>query len=331
MIWVLYGTDSYRRSERRKALLAELVGKAPPEFALTTWRGRDVSENHLRELYELPFLTPYKVVALIEAEALSKPAREALKKYLERPAAHTHLILEFDQEAKPSLPEAPGLVWEAYAPLRPAQVADWLADQAKQMGLALQAEALSLLLETLGPDLHLLHQSLSLLAVYALSAPQKPLTAAEVSQALGLNPHYTVYQLVEALAEANPRRLLQILSRFAEDTRTYPWPQVLWHLRQFFQNLAYLYLKFSQRPDTRTLQQELELRYPFQARPYEKAWNRYTLDLCREALQILHRAEAQHKGLIPGHTTEGELLLAVGLSLAHHLQKAQAQAAKPTP
>ncbi|RMF53730.1 MAG: DNA polymerase III subunit delta [Bacteroidetes bacterium] len=331
MIWVLYGTDSYRRTERRKALLTELVGNAPPEFALTIWRGRDLSEEHLRELYELPFLAPYKVVALLEAEALSKPVREALKKYLERPAAHTHLILEFAQEAKPSLPEAPGLVWEAYAPLRPAQVADWLADKAHQMGLTLEAEALSLLLETLGPDLHLLHQSLSLLAVYALSAPQKPLTPAEVSQALGLNPQYTVYQLVEALAEANVRRLLQILSRFAEDTRTYPWPQVLWHLRQFFQNLAYLYLKFSQRPDTRTLQKELDLRYPFQARPYEKAWSRYSLVLCREALQILYQAEAQHKGLIPGGATESELLLTVGLKLAHRLQKAQAQAAEPTP
>lgn len=332
MIWVLYGTDSYRRSERRKALIAELLGNAPVEFALTIWQGKDLSEERLRELYEPPFLAPCKVVLLTEAEALPKPIREALKKYLERPAAHTHLILEFDQESQPALPESSGLVWEVYTPLRPTQVADWVAEKARQMGLTLQPEAISLLLETLGPDLYVLHQNLSLLAVYRLTSPAKPLTAAEVSQALGLNPHYTVYQLVEALAEADVSRLLQILGRFAEDTRAYPWAQVLWHLRQFFQNLARLYLKFSQKPDTATIQKGLDLRYPFQARPYEKAWHRYSLPLCQEALRILYRSEAQNKGLLPGRLTESELLLATGIALVSCLRKAQAQAAKaPAP
>ncbi len=332
MIWVLYGTDSYRRTERRKALLAELLGNAPVEFALTVWQGKDLSEARLSELYELPFLVPHKVVLLTEAEALTKPVREALKKYLARPAAHTHLILEFNQDTKPPLPETAGLTWEAYAPLRPAQVADWVAEKARQMGLSLQAEAIPLLLETVGTDLHALHQSLALLAVYTLGSPEKVLTAAEVSQALGLNPHYTVYQLVEALAEADLRRVLQILSRFAEDTRTYPWAQVLWHLRQFFQNLARLYLKFTQKPDAATLQKELDFRYPFQVRPYEKAWSRYSLSRCREALRILYRSEAQSKGVLPGRLTESELLLATGIALVSYLQKAQAQAAQaPTP
>lgn len=314
MIWILYGLDEYRRIERRKELVRELLGEAPPDFALNVWRGKEFSEARLPELYELPFLAAHKVVVLTEGETLSRSALQVLARYAEKPAAHTRLILEFAQEAKPALPSSPAIHYEAFSPLRAKEAIDWTLKEAQRLGFSLTPEAAARLVETVGADLRTLHQTLTLLQVYRLSELDQPLSVTEVDHALGLHPQYNVYKLIDALAERKSSEVLQIMSAFAEDTRTYPLAQILWHLRQFFQNLAILY--WTKAPArTETIQKQLKLRFPFQAKPYERALRFYSLPTCQQMLAVLRETEARQKGLFPSRQSERQLLLGLALRL----------------
>ncbi|MCS7189016.1 MAG: DNA polymerase III subunit delta [Bacteroidia bacterium] len=314
MIWLLYGTDEFRRIERRKALILELIGEANPDLTLTILRGKAFSESRLPELYELPFLATHKVVLLLEAENLGKSELKALLKYLQNPAPHTHLVIDFGQEDPPTFLKVPSIQIEGYHPLKAREVTDWILQRIKTLNISMSDEAIAFLVEIMGSDLRLIDQTLQLLQVYSLSDPQHSIDIEELSEALGLHPQYNIYRLIDVLALKDTKGALRIFSAFAEDSKNFPIAQIIWHLRNFFQNIAILHLTATPR-ENKAIQHRLRLRFPFQARPYQEGMKNYSLMQCIRALQILRETESQHKGVIPSRQREAQLILGMGLRL----------------
>ncbi|MEN3040104.1 MAG: DNA polymerase III subunit delta [Bacteroidia bacterium] len=311
MIWVLYGEDEFRRSERRKALISELLGGADPDFALTIWRGKSLSEHILPQLYELPFLLSHKVVALIlESETLTKSDIKLLTHYFQKPAPHTRLVVELPTSTKPNLPTGEGIHYEAFHTLRPKEVVDWVLSQAREKGLTLPSESAAYLVELVGTDLRILGQILNTFAIFLAENPQKPLSVEEISESLGLNPQFTPYKLIDAIAAGDTQAALRIGGVFAEELREYPLAQIMWHLRTFYQNLAHLHLTKTP-PNSKSIQERLGLRFPFQAKVYEQAMPRLSLKSCLYALKVLRETEARQKGVLPSRQSDRQLMLAL--------------------
>jgi DNA polymerase-3 subunit delta len=314
MIWVLYGEEEFLRTERRKALLDELLRDLPRDFALQTLRGKAFTPARLTEFYEMAFGSPYKVILLLEAEALGKAELKALETYFQNPSPTNHLIVEFHQEAAPPLPKGEGIKYESFSRMRSKELANWLENRAKAMNLHPPPESVSFLIEAVGQDLRLLHQTLEVLALSGMK-----LTPTKIAEALGLHPQYNVYRLVDALAEKNHRLAWQILAYMAEDTRSFPVASVLWSIQQFYQRLMVLYATFGKgaRVTPERIQQRLGLRYAFQARPYRVAYERYTMREVQQACHTLYEVDARLKGLIGSRGSESALLLHLAARLLY--------------
>jgi len=314
MIWVLYGEEEFLRTARRKALLDELLQDLPRDFALQTIRGKAFAPARITEFYEMAFGSPYKVILLLEAEALGKAELQALETYFQKPSPTNHLIIEFHQDSQPPLPKRDGIQYEKFARLRPKEIASWLETQAKSMKLELPPESISFLMEAVGQDLRLLYQTLQMLALSGID-----LTPARIAEALGLHPQYNIYRLIDALAEKNRPLAWQIFAYMAEDTRSFPIASVLWSLQQFYQRLRLLYVSFGRgaKLTQEAIQQHLGLRYAFQARPYSAAYGRYTPQEVQQALGALYDTDARLKGLIGTRSTESALLLHLATGLLH--------------
>ncbi len=300
------------RTARRKALLDELLKDLPRDFALQTIRGKAFVPARITEFYEMAFGSPYKVVLLLEAETLGKAELQALEAYFQKPSPTNHLIIDFHQEAQPSLPRRDGIQYEKFARLRQKEIATWLESQAKSMQLNLSPESISFLTEAVGQDLRLIHQTLQMLALSGIE-----LTPAQIAEALGLHPQYNIYRLIDALAEKNRPLAWRIFAYMAEDTRSFPVASVLWSLQQFYQRLQLLYVSFARgtRLTQESIQQHLGLRYAFQARPYSVAYGRYTPQEVQQAIQALYDTDARLKGLIGTRSTESALLLHLATGL----------------
>ncbi|MCS6895679.1 MAG: DNA polymerase III subunit delta [Bacteroidia bacterium] len=309
MIWILYGEDEFRRSERRKALIQEQLGEASPEFALTVWRGKGLNESILPQLYELPFLLSHKVVALIfESENLTKSDIKILTHYFQKPAPHTRLIIEVASSTKPDLPTGEGVYYELFKPLRSKEVTDWVLLQAREKGLNLPSESAALLVDLLGTDLRLLSQMVHTFEIFLANHREKSLTPEVISESLGLNPLFTPYKLTDALAANDTKTALRIGGVFAEEIREYPLSQIIWHLRTFYQNLAHLHLTKTP-PNAKSIQERLGLRFAFQAKVYELALPRISLQACEYALRVLRETDARQKGVIPNRHSDKQLML----------------------
>ncbi|MDW8236519.1 MAG: DNA polymerase III subunit delta [Bacteroidia bacterium] len=310
MIWILYGADEYRRSQRRKALVEELLAGYSPDFALITWKGKAFTEQTIPQLYEPPFLSPVKVAVITDAEELAEKTLKAIVAYLQRPAEHVRLIIEGGWTEPPNmLPKSQAVRFESFAPLKPQELEVWVERQ------GIPPEAASLMVESLSSDLRLLESTLQTLQLYRLSQNKSSLNAAEIIEVLGLHPQYPPYRLTEALAEGKKEEALKILSAYADDISSYPIVYVLSYLRSFFQNIAILHLSQTP-PKAEAIQKKLGLRYAFQAKPYEKALRRYTLRECEKILDALITVESRQKGLIPSRQSEKMLLLEVASILA---------------
>ncbi len=310
MIWILYGQEEYLRTRRRQALIDELLRDLPRDFALEVIRGRAFTAARLMNLYEMAFGSPYKVVLLLEAEAIPKADLKALETYLQQPSPVNHLIIEFGTEQVPKLPKGE-MQYEAFHPLKPKEALAWLEAEAQALGLTLPPESVTLLVETLGTDLRLLRQTLETLAVAGISLEPQTLT-----EAIGLHPQYNLFRLIDALAERDHKRIWLLMSHFAEDPRNFPTAQILWHLQQFFYQLGQLRLAYGTKmPTAEAIQGRLGLRYGFQARPYLTAYKRYSLENCSEALTALRQVDAQLKGVLPRKAPERVLVLSLAEAL----------------
>ncbi len=314
MIWVLYGEEEFLRATRRKALLSELLKDLPRDFALQTLRGKAFTPARITEFYEMAFGSPYKVILLLEAETLGKAELQALETYFHKPSPTNHLIIDFHQEAQPPLPKKEGIHYEKFTRLRQKEIATWLENQAKAMSLKLPPESISFLIETVGQDLRLLHQTLQMLALSGIE-----LTPARIAEAMGLHPQYNIYRLIDALAEKNHALAWEIFAYMAEDTRSFPLASILWSLQQFYQRLQLLYVSFGKgsKLTQEAIQQRLGLRYAFQARPYNIAYGRYTAQEVQQALYALYDTDARLKGLIGIRSSESALLLHLATSLLY--------------
>jgi len=314
MIWVLYGEEEFLRATRRKALLDELLKDLPRDFALQTLRGKAFTPARITEFYEMAFGSPYKVLLLLEAETLGKAELQALETYFHKPSPTNHLIIDFHQEAQPSLPKKEGIHYEKFARMRQKEIASWLEGEAKSLQLRLPPESISFLIETVGQDLRLLYQTLQMLALSGIE-----LTPARIAEAMGLHPQYNIYRLIDALAEKNRPTAWEIFAYMAEDTRSFPLASILWSLQQFYQRLQLLYVSFGKgsKLTQEAIQHRLGLRYAFQARPYSIAYERYTVQEVQQALHALYETDARSKGLIGIRSSESTHLLHLATSLLH--------------
>ncbi len=314
MIWVLYGEEEFLRTVRRRALLDELLKDLPRDFALQTLRGKAFTPARLTEFYEMAFGSPYKVILLLEAEALGKTELKALATYFQNPSPTNHLIVEFHQEEAPSLPKREGISYEKFGRLRAREVATWLEQEARALQLKLSPEGVSFLVEAVGTDLRLLYQTLQTLALSGIEP--KP---TQIAEALGLHPQYNVYRLIDALAEKNHALAWEIFAYMAEDTRSFPVASVLWSLQQFYQRLMVLHATAGKagKLTQEFTQQKLGLRYAFQVRPYQIGFGRYTMKEVQEALRVLYETDARMKGLVGSRSGEKALMLHLATSLLH--------------
>ncbi|MFW6062370.1 MAG: DNA polymerase III subunit delta, partial [Planctomycetota bacterium] len=92
-IYVLHGNDQFLLDTWRKEIVSRLVGDADPQVCVTSFDASAELAEVLDELRTLPFLAPYRVVIVRDADAFVSAHRDALENYLDRPCQSASLVL----------------------------------------------------------------------------------------------------------------------------------------------------------------------------------------------------------------------------------------------
>lgn len=225
--YYLYGDDDFLKDGAVRDLLDAAVDSATRDFNCEIRRAADVDAETLDSLLGTPpMLAERRAVVLRDVTGLRKAARQALDRYLQRPAADTLLLMTAPAGTKVDAALERQALSLHFAPLTPERVRRWIAHHAATvLGAAVDEDAAQLLQQAIGNDLHLLASELDKCASYALgepasggvsreagsAAPACRIGAEVVAAIVGVRRGETVTDLLDAVAERDAARAIGLV------------------------------------------------------------------------------------------------------------------------
>ena len=202
----------------------------------------------LREKAQVaPVSAPKKIYIIDEVHMLSKPAFNALLKTLEEPPAHVVFILATTDADKLPATILSRVQQFFFRPIPTDIMARQLMTIAEKEGFAIEADAARLIAERSRGGFR---DGISMLdQLSALASADKPLSASDVAQYLGLSATETLENLLELYQQHDAPEMLNLLG---ELEKTGTDPVVLSH-----QLLSLLRARLHQRPELIALVKQL--------------------------------------------------------------------------
>jgi len=234
-IYVLHGSDRYRRRRYREAIVDALLGDADRQLALVSYDDSAELADVLDTVRTVPFLAPRRVVILDDADRFLTQHRGALEEYFANPASNGSLILIVntwqDRWRIAKLAVQVGEVLDC-SPPSPGELPKWLTKAAKSRGKTLSKDAAGLLAAWVGPDLAQLENEIEKLALYV--GTRKDIAAEDVAAVVSPTAGPVAFALSNAIDARNPKAALEALNDLlAQPGEEYRVLGLLaWHLRK---------------------------------------------------------------------------------------------------
>ena len=324
-VYYLHGENDFSKDAAVRQLVDAAVDPATRDFNLEVRRAGDLDGEAVETLLDtLPMMAERRVVVLRDVGALRKEARQALDRYLKRPAADTVAVLVAAAGTKVEKGLADRATTVEFPPLTGPAVKKWIVRHARTaFGVEIDDAAATLLQSAVGDDLPQLAGELDKLASYTSGAP---IDEAAVADVVGVRRGETLGDLLDAIALRDAGAALALLPHVLAQPKMGGVPVVM---ALSVQQLALAY-GVSRRgegvPAGRLFSEFMELLKgtgAFPMRPWGdacKGWaagvDRWTPELCDRALAALLDADAALKGVDGGRiSNEAQIVASLVLTL----------------
>ena len=219
-VYLLYGDEDVLKDEALRLLVdAAIGGDAYRDFNFDSRFAADLTPEQFHSLVNTPpMLAERRAVVVRGVEQLSKrktKLRDEVVRYIAAPNPTTLLVLVFAADEEPDTELERATTTVELGPLSPERVPRWLQHRAGTLGLTLEPDAATLLLEAVGNDLTTLARELEKLASLTADT-HRPATAPDVTGLVGVRRGETVYDLVDAALARNAARAASLVERVLE-------------------------------------------------------------------------------------------------------------------
>lgn len=217
-VLVIGGDQDLLRELAVKGIVHSIVGEDESPFAMDKFDGESCDGTTIVGAANLmPMLGGRRVVVVKRAQKLLEKSEE-LQGYVADPAPTTVLVLELSKS-----PDRRRKTWKAIekaatvvscdAP-RPAELSDWVVEQAKIRDLSLGRDGVRYLVSEFGGDLRRLTNELEKLSLYSAGERIDPETIATV---LGRGKAQSIFKFIDAVGSGDSAKALRQLGRLLEE------------------------------------------------------------------------------------------------------------------
>ena len=246
---VLLGSDSYLREMCRNALIETYVPVATRDWALGRLSARGGGWFEAFERAQtLPMMSPRQVLIVEEVEALEElgdksrdEAVEALEKYLADPAPFTVLVFEasaLDKRLRlyKALAKNSKSVLIVDLIMDPEQAVAFALSTAKELGMAMDREAATLLAEVTNKEAARIRVEVEKLSLYAQAA--KRISSRDVENLVVNARKHTIWELADMLADSRREDALKFLDSLIREGEKPPAlvGAIAWRFRTLVEN-----------------------------------------------------------------------------------------------
>jgi DNA polymerase-3 subunit delta len=209
-VYYFHGDDDFRKEDAVRQVVAAAVDASLRDFNVDIRRGGDLDGDDLASLLAMmPMLAARRVVVVRDVDALKKGARDALTRYLAKPASDIVLVLVAPGGAKADKGIADASSAVPFDALEDAALVKWIAKRAKGLGSTITDDAIGLLQTAVGSDLQQLSAELEKLANFAGDGA---IDAHAVEEIVGVRRGETPGDLMDAIASRDAKTALALLA-----------------------------------------------------------------------------------------------------------------------
>ena len=217
-VYLLYGDEDVLKDEAIRALLDAAVPEGR-DFNVDVRYAPDLAPDSFDALVNTPPLLAERRAAIVRGvEQIGKrktKLRDEVLRYLAAPNPSTLLVLVVAAGEDPDADLVRHSTAVRLDPLSAERVPKWVQHRASRLGLSLEPDASTLLLNSVGSDLIALSRELEKLAGLT-GDTHRPATAKDVTDLVGVRRGETVYDLLEAALQRQVARAAQLVEPVLE-------------------------------------------------------------------------------------------------------------------
>ena len=217
--YYITGEDDYQKDDAVSQLVEGALDAQTRDFNLDVRKAAELDAETLGSLLSTPpMMAERRVVVVRDVGFLKKDARKALDQYLSNPARDLTLILTAASGAKADAGLSNAATVLEFDQLTGDRLPRWIAHHAtNDLGVRITPAAVELLQAAVGSDLHQLAGELDKLASFVQGGE---ITEDSVSAIVGVRRGETQADLLDAVADRNASRALELVPHILSQPKT---------------------------------------------------------------------------------------------------------------
>ncbi|MDQ3673602.1 MAG: DNA polymerase III subunit delta [Gemmatimonadota bacterium] len=217
--YYITGEDDYQKDDAVAQLIEAALDPQTRDFNLDVRKAADLDAETLGSLLGTPpMMAERRVIVIRDVGLLKKDARKALDQYMAIPAPDLILILTAASGSKAYQGISDAATVLEFDQLSGDRLPRWIAHHAtNDLGVSITAPAIELLQAAVGSDLHQLAAELDKLASFTQGGE---ITEDAVSAIVGVRRGETQADLLDAVADRNVSRALELVPHILSQPKT---------------------------------------------------------------------------------------------------------------
>ncbi len=234
-VYTLCGDEPYFNDKICDRLETEILNDAEKGFNQAVYYSKDIDTlSIVSAAKRYPMMAEKQVIIIKEAQYLKN--LEVLNPYLENPLKSTVLILLFRGNGQLKKTNTFKLL-SKYTVHESEKIPDyklveWIENYLKEKGFKTDAAGLQLIAESCGSNLGKLVNELE--KIFLNIGDRKSISLADIEKFIGISKEYSVFELQNAIARNDVKRMAKIINYFASDTKNNSIIMVISTLNSFF-------------------------------------------------------------------------------------------------
>lgn len=283
-----------------------ILNESEAGFNLTVFYGRDADWTAIvNACRRYPMFADRQVVLLKEAQHMRDI--EKLVPYIESPLPSTVFVVGYKEKKLDGKTKFSKLVKKGgylnSEKIKDYQLAEWTSQMVHQMGLNIDKNALTMLVDNIGNNLSRLQNEIDKLAINLNG--RKNITEEDIVKYIGISKEFNVFELQDALAKRDLAKAIRIIQYFKANPKAAPIQLILPILYTYFSKV-YSTLAM----ESRSEQSLLPLFYynSMAAKQALIAGNEYGQQGLEKILLLLHQYNLRSIGINDIGTEDADLL-----------------------
>ena len=242
-IYLLHGEEGYYIDELVK-MFESLLPEEERDFNLYTLYGPETGVDTIMDVCQrLPMMAERQVVIVKEAQVIRSDSLNKLHHYALRPNQSTVLVIACrgDKAKGKELLAAikqNGVIFESKK-VSERNILPVISDLIKEKHMTVDPKSLSMLRDYIGTDLARLYNEIDKLSF--ILGPGAMITPEAIERNIGVSREYNSFELVDAIAARDPRRVFRILAYFKSNPKAVPLVMATASIFNFFTDLLVAY------------------------------------------------------------------------------------------